>query len=99
MHLLSSADFFLKKTFSKNSFWNNLRVSNGMDPGQDRLLVQIWVQTVCKGYQQTTKVADSKERAKKCASHIRFWYLCKSNMEGSDKSGQMGSLTKAFTAC
>ena len=26
------------------------------------LLVLIWVQTVCKGYQQTTKVAANKER-------------------------------------
>ena len=29
--------------------------------------VLIWVQTVCKGYQQTTKVAASKERDK------NFW--------------------------
>ena len=28
----------------------------------DALSVLIWVQTVCKGYQQTTKVAASKER-------------------------------------
>ena len=28
------------------------------------LLVLIWPQTVCKGYQQTTKVAASKERVK-----------------------------------
>ena len=27
-------------------------------------LVQIWVQTVCKGYQQTTKLAASKGRVK-----------------------------------
>ena len=26
------------------------------------MLVLIWVQTVCKGYQQMTKVTDSKER-------------------------------------
>ena len=30
----------------------------------DILSVLIWVQTVCKGYQQTTKVASSKERVK-----------------------------------
>ena len=28
------------------------------------LLILIWIQTVCKGYQQTTKVAAGKERAK-----------------------------------
>ena len=30
----------------------------------DILSVLIWVQTLCKGYQQTTKVAASKERVK-----------------------------------
>ena len=36
MLLLLSADFFLKLTFSKNSFRNTIRVSNGLDPDQDR---------------------------------------------------------------
>ena len=31
----------------------------------EALSVLIWVQTVCKGYQQTTKATDSKERVKK----------------------------------
>ena len=36
---------------------------NSLDRDQDRLLsVLIWIQTVCKGYQQKTKVAASKER-------------------------------------
>ena len=30
----------------------------------DILLVLVWVQTVCKGYQQTTKVTTGKERGK-----------------------------------
>ena len=30
--MLSSADFFSKLTFSKNSFRNTIRVSNGFDP-------------------------------------------------------------------
>ena len=31
-------------------------MSNGLDPDLDQLLsVLIWVQTVCKGYKQTTK--------------------------------------------
>ena len=33
--------------------------------------VLIWIQTVCKGYQQTTKVADSKERVKRVWIQIR----------------------------
>ena len=37
MLLLSSADFFSSKlTFLKNSFRNTIRVSNGLDPDQDR---------------------------------------------------------------
>ena len=34
-------------------------MSNGLEP---ILSVLIWVQTVCTGYQQTTKVVASKER-------------------------------------
>ena len=49
--LLSSADFF-----QKNSFRNTIIVSNSLNPDQDRhLSALICVQTVCKGYQQTTK--------------------------------------------
>ena len=36
MLLLSSADFFSNLSFSKDSFWNITRVSNDLDPGQDR---------------------------------------------------------------
>ena len=60
--LLSSAGFFSKSAFSKNSF-RTLSVSNGLDPDPD-LLVLIWVQTVYKGYQQMTKVTTSKKRVK-----------------------------------
>ena len=35
MLVLSSADFFSKLTFSKNSFGITMRVSNGLDPDQD----------------------------------------------------------------
>ena len=37
--LLSSADFFSKSTFSKNSFRNTIRVSNSLDPDQARHFV------------------------------------------------------------
>ena len=44
---------------------NAIIESNGLDPDQDRhLSVLIWGQAVCKGYQQTAKVAASKERIK-----------------------------------
>ena len=36
MFLLSSADFFSKLTFSKNSLKNSIRVSDNLDPDQDR---------------------------------------------------------------
>ena len=63
MLLLQSADFS-KLTFSINSLkhYENIRVSTCLDPDKDL----IWVQTVCKGYQQMTKVAASKERVKIC---------------------------------
>ena len=51
---------FSKSTFLKNSFRNTIRVSTGLDPDQDL----IWVQTVCKGYQQKTKVSANKEMVK-----------------------------------
>ena len=55
MLLLSSADSFSKSTPSKNSFRNTIRVSNNLDPDQARHFSGlIWVQTVCKGYQQMT---------------------------------------------
>ena len=69
MFLLSSADFFFfffKKLFQKiisgillkcQMVWIKIRTDN--------LSVLIWVQTVCKGYQQTTKVAASKETVSK----------------------------------
>ena len=36
MLLLLSADFFSNLTFSKNSFRNTIRLSNRLDPDQDR---------------------------------------------------------------
>ena len=43
--------------------YNAIRVSNSLDPDEARHLSGlIWVQTVSKGYQQTTKVAPSGQR-------------------------------------
>ena len=39
MLLLSSADFLSKSTFSTDSFRNTIRVSNGLDPDQNRRFV------------------------------------------------------------
>ena len=62
LSVLPSADSFLS-FFLTNTFMNTTRVSNCLDPDQtDILSVLIWVQTVCKVYQQTTKVDDSIER-------------------------------------
>ena len=82
--------FFL--TFSKKSFQeyhqcvDTISVSNSLNPDQARpiqirpyvLSGLIWVQTVCKGYQQTTKVATSGER-------INIWLIfgkCKCHCAG-----------------
>ena len=63
--------FFFKLTFSKKSLgipsecqtvWIQIR--------PNILLGLIWVQTVCKGYQQMTKVATSRERVKFTSSKI-----------------------------
>ena len=55
--VLLPADFKKNKTFM-----NTIRVSNSLDPDQDRhiLLFLIWVLAVFKGYQQTKSHA-SKE--------------------------------------
>ena len=51
--------------FSKNSFRNTISVPNRLDPGKDRHSVGPDLGlTVCKGYQQMTKVAASKEKVK-----------------------------------
>ena len=54
MLVLSSGDFLIKITFSRFSFENTIRVSNSLNPDQNRLPVLIWVQTVCKSSHQTT---------------------------------------------
>ena len=51
--LLLSADCFHYKLFKNNSL---------RECQTDCLLVLIWVQSICKGYQQMTKVSASKER-------------------------------------
>ena len=57
--------FFFKSTFSLKSFRHTIRVSNSLDPDQASGFVGLsWVQTVCKRYQQMTKVATSGERVK-----------------------------------
>ena len=88
--LLSSADFFqnyISEGFSKNSFRNTImRVSNSLDPDQDphNQLVLIWVQTVCKGYQQKTKVAASKERVINIYSFLNKNICCGYSKEQSE---------------
>ena len=56
-------DFF-KIEFFKKIFPEYLRVSNILHLDQARHFAKIWVQTVCKGYHQTTKVATQGERVK-----------------------------------
>ena len=57
---VSSADFLQNYFFQKI-----LRVPDCLDPDHRMyiLSVLIWIQTVCKDYQQMTKVAASKKRA------------------------------------
>ena len=66
MHVGKRPCFFLSANFFKITFQKTIRVSNGSDPDQGTyvLCVLIWFQSVCKGYQQTSKVAASKEQVK-----------------------------------
>ena len=80
MLLMLPADFFSKLTFSKKNLpgtpselqtvWIQIRT--------DILSVLIWVQTVCKGYQQMTIVVASKARVKKSSipeCHSDIWRM------------------------
>ena len=68
--------FCSKSIFSKNSFRNTMRVSNSFYPHQDQysLSVLIWVQTVCKNYQQTTKNTASRLRVKYLLKISNTWH-------------------------
>ena len=61
MLLLSSADFFPKLTFPKNSVMNTIRISNGLDSDQDQRSFGLDLGPNCS---QTTKVAPNNERVK-----------------------------------
>ena len=61
-----------KSIFSKNSFKNTIRVSNNLDPDQaDILSGLIWVQIVCKSYQQTTLVGKELNKNAQLSSGAR----------------------------
>ena len=76
--LLLSDDFFQNKLFSsKHSFRNTIRVSNSLDPDQDRLSVGPDLGPDCfeKGYQQMPNIDANKERVKqihKCNMLIKY---------------------------
>ena len=69
------------------------------------MLVLIWVQTVCKGYQQTSKVTISKERVNHVTRPVfvsnQQQYLLQTNNLGADQiadclHGQGHSLISTF---
>ena len=77
--------FFKKKfSFSKTSFRNTIRVSQKFESrsGPIKTSDLIRIQTVCKDYQQMTKVATSKVRFK--------WIVPKSHMVMCDRSFSHG---------
>ena len=66
-HLLT----FFQINFKK--IMNSIRVSNCLDQDKDRHSVRPDLSPNCfKGYQQTTKVADSMKRVKKCLVIIKM---------------------------
>ena len=66
---------FSKLTFSKISSRNYQSVKqfgSRLGPAESDLLsVLIWVQNVCKGYQQMTEVTDSMERVNNVNEYFR----------------------------
>ena len=98
MLLLSSADFS-KINFSKISFRNTDRVSNSLDPHKDwtdKMSVLIWVQSACKAYQQTTKVAASKDTVQRTSTKERmhselFYSAVHKTVRKHFKNNQMNS--------
>ena len=59
-------------------FFNTIRVSYNLDPGQAQHMSGLTcVQTVCKGYQQTRKVAPSGQRVK-YKTTCGYYFLAKS---------------------
>ena len=62
----------------------------------DILSVLIWVQTVCKGYQQMTKVATSKERVKKYFISVLIWVqtFCKGYQQMTKVAGSKERVEK-----
>ena len=70
--LLSSAGFFFKIIFFKKISQEHYQ---SVQNRTKALSVLIWVQTVCKGYQQTINVVASKERVIIYSYHIHVCHL------------------------
>ena len=61
-HMLTFFEKFFQEHYISECQTNWAQMRN------DRILVLIWVQTVCKGFRQKTKVAASKKRLKVVAT-------------------------------
>ena len=61
MLLLLAEDFFFSKKFFQDHYWSECQTV-WIQIRTDILLVLIWIQTVCKVYQQKTEFPASKER-------------------------------------
>ena len=87
--------FFNIKIFKK-FFQNSIRVSKGLNLDQDRHIVDmIWVQTVCKGYQLTTKVTHCKEKVKQ----VKKPRVCANQFMCFHKSTVMGKILLVECVC
>ena len=67
--------FVVKLNILKNYFMNAISecLMVWIQIRTDILLVLNWVQTVCKGHQQTKKVSSSKERIKAAFKNVAFF--------------------------
>ena len=110
---LSSVDFYFKQAFLSSVdffifFLNKLFQTNlsGIPSECQTVWIKIrpdilpgltWVQTVCKGYQQTTKVATSRERVNKGSNiWLPVWFPV--HWATSEKDSTLKGKSKCFSS-
>ena len=97
---LSSADFFSKSTFLKNSFRNTMRVSNSLGPDQTRH--SVWSDLVPNCLQKLSADDTSRQRVNiKFLSRFQTldFVISNSNSEGSGEPVKIGAHTPLSLHC
>ena len=97
MLLLLSADFFSKLAFSNNSFKNTIRMSNGLDPDQDK------VQSVLIAVQIVAKVISRRQKSplarKELYNFFSIWINLIRQIHTKLTIYMLGTFSLTFVAC